>query len=51
MTRTFNIARAPKVMITESKPYSRDAVIEAEIAKMEEMGDELREEIKRRRNR
>ncbi len=38
----------PKVMITESKPFSNDSVIEAEISKMDELGDEMHEEIKRR---
>ena len=36
------------VTITESKPYDRDAVIAAEIAKMEEMGDEMHDEIQKK---
>ncbi|PIR16719.1 MAG: hypothetical protein COV48_09455, partial [Elusimicrobia bacterium CG11_big_fil_rev_8_21_14_0_20_64_6] len=36
------------LMITESKPYSADRVIEEEIAKMEELGDEMHEEIRRK---
>ena len=39
---------AKKVTITESKPYDRDAVIAAEIAKMEEMGDEMHDEIQKK---
>ncbi|MEQ1919459.1 MAG: hypothetical protein ABL955_09680, partial [Elusimicrobiota bacterium] len=48
--RTFTTVRAapPKVMITESKPFTNDSVIEAEISKMDELGDEMHEEIKRR---
>jgi serine protease Do len=39
---------APKhETITESHPYDRDAVIQAEIAKMESMGDEMHKEIQR----
>jgi len=38
-----------KVMITESKPYSVDDVIEAESAKMEELGEEMRREIRLRK--
>jgi hypothetical protein len=34
-----------RVVITESKPYDRDAVIAAEISKMEELGDEMHREI------
>ena len=41
----------PRVMITESKPYSCDTVIEAEIMKMEQQGDEMHEEIKRKTGR
>jgi hypothetical protein len=44
-------AAAPKprpMMIAEGKPYSRDAVLEAEMAKMDELGDEMREEIHKR---
>jgi len=42
-------ARAAKpVQITESKPYDRDDVIAAEIAKMERMGDEMHQEIQRK---
>jgi serine protease Do len=37
-----------KVTITESKPYDRDDVIAAEIAKMEQMGDEMHAEIQRK---
>ena len=46
-----SLSRPPsdKVMITESKPYSMDAVIEAEAAKMEEMGEEMRQEIRLRK--
>jgi serine protease Do len=33
------------VMITESKPYSADSVIEAEISKMEELGSSMHDEI------
>ena len=40
--------RVKPMMITESKPYSCDSVIEAEIAKMEELGDEMHAEIHRR---
>jgi hypothetical protein len=36
------------MMITESKPFSAGSVIEAEISKMEELGDEMHDEIKRR---
>lgn len=43
--------RPKPMMITESKPFSADSVIEAEISKMEELGDEMHEEIKRRSNR
>ena len=39
---------AKKVTITESKPYSREDVIAAEIAKMEQMGDEMHNEIQRK---
>ena len=38
------------MMITESKPFSADSVIEAEISKMEELGNEMHDEINRRRN-
>jgi serine protease Do len=38
--------RAVPVTITESKPYDRDALIQAEIAEMDKMGDEMHEEIK-----
>jgi hypothetical protein len=38
-------------MITESKPFTFDAVIDAEIARMEELGDEMRREIKSRSGR
>jgi hypothetical protein len=31
--------------ITESRPYDRDAVIEAEIREMEDLGEEMRREI------
>lgn len=36
------------VTITESKPYSREAVIAAEIGKMEQMSDEMHEEIQKK---
>jgi serine protease Do len=38
-------APAKHVTITESKPYDRDAVISAEIAKMEDLGNEMHNEI------
>lgn len=44
-------ALAPKpqvMMIAEGKPFSADSVIEAEISKMEDLGAEMHEEIKRR---
>jgi serine protease Do len=45
-------APLPKpMMITESKPFSPEEVIEAEISKMEELGDEMRDEIRRRNKR
>jgi serine protease Do len=45
-------APAPKrETITESKPYDRDAVIAAEIAKMETMGEEMHEEIQKKMHR
>ena len=31
--------------VTESRPYDRDAVIEAQIKGMEELGDEMHQEI------
>ncbi|MDD5301946.1 MAG: serine protease [Elusimicrobia bacterium] len=38
---------APKpMMIAEGKPFSVDGVIEAEISKMEDLGEEMHEEIK-----
>ena len=49
--RTYTVAKAaaaPRVMLTESKPYSRDAVLEAEMAKMDEQGDEMEAEIRAR---
>jgi serine protease Do len=51
--RTFRTVRPspPKVMITESKPYSCDTVIEAEMAKMDQQGDEMHEEIRRKTGR
>jgi serine protease Do len=36
------------VTIGESRPYDRDAVIAAEIAKMEQLGDEMHQEIRRK---
>ena len=36
------------VTITESKPFDRDALIAAEVAKMEELGDEMHQEIQRK---
>lgn len=40
---------APKrVTITESKPYNAEDVIAAEIAKMEELGDEMHQEIQKK---
>ncbi|MBI2789905.1 MAG: trypsin-like peptidase domain-containing protein [Elusimicrobia bacterium] len=39
------------MMITESKPFSPEELIEAEISKMEEMGDEMSREIKSRTKR
>ncbi|MFI5347587.1 MAG: hypothetical protein ACHQ51_14525, partial [Elusimicrobiota bacterium] len=39
---------AAKVTITESKPFSREDVIAAEIAKMERMGDEMHDEIQKK---
>jgi len=36
------------MMITESKPFSRDSLIEAEISKMEDLGQEMRREIESR---
>ncbi|MCM2304209.1 MAG: serine protease [Elusimicrobia bacterium] len=45
-------AQLPKpMMITESKPFSPEEVIEAEINKMEELGDEMSREIKSRAKR
>jgi serine protease Do len=40
------VPAAKYVTITESKPYDRDAVITAEIAKMEDLGREMHEEIR-----
>jgi hypothetical protein len=31
--------------VTESRPYDRDAVIEAQIKEMEDLGDEMHQEI------
>lgn len=44
-------AKSKSMMITESKPFSSEDVIEAEISKMEEMGEEMSNEIKRRSGR
>ena len=41
-------ASPKQVTITESRPYDRDAVIAAEIAKMEELGDEMHQDIQRK---
>jgi len=41
-------SKSKGIVITESKPFSVDSVIEAEISKMEDLGEEMREEIKRR---
>ncbi|MBI2387904.1 MAG: trypsin-like peptidase domain-containing protein [Elusimicrobia bacterium] len=51
--RTYQVATPakPRLMITESKPFSPEELIEAEISKMEEMGDEMRDEIRRRTKR
>jgi serine protease Do len=38
-------AASKPVTITESRPFDRDAMIAAEIAKMEELGDEMQKEI------
>ena len=45
------VAAAPPakhVTITESKPYSREAVIAAEMAKMDQMSDEMHDEIQKK---
>ena len=44
-------AAPAKVMITEGKPFSADSIIEAEAAKMEELGEEMRREIRTRAKR
>ena len=51
--RTFQVAvpAKPRLMITESKPFSPEQLIEAEVSKMEEMGDEMRDEIRQRTKR
>jgi len=51
--RTFTVAKpaAPRVMITESKPFSTQSLIEQEISKMEDLGDEMRDEIRSRSKR
>lgn len=41
----------PRLMITESKPFTAKSVIEEEIGKMEELGDEMRDEIRSRSKR
>ena len=42
---------APRLMITESKPFSAKILLEDEISKMEELGDEMRNEIRSRTKR
>jgi serine protease Do len=42
------VPRPTPVTVSESRPYSREDVIAAEIAKMEQMGDEMHEEIQRK---
>ncbi|MFI5362435.1 MAG: S1C family serine protease, partial [Elusimicrobiota bacterium] len=42
------VPAAAHVTITESKPYDRDAMIRAEMAKMDEMSDDMHNEIQRR---
>lgn len=46
--RTYTVAKpaAPRVMITEGKPFKTESLIEAEISKMEDLGDEMRDEIR-----
>ncbi|MDP3543864.1 MAG: serine protease [Elusimicrobiota bacterium] len=46
--RTVTVAKpaVPRVMITESKPFKTESLIEAEISKMEDLGDEMRDEIR-----
>ncbi|MBI3288914.1 MAG: trypsin-like peptidase domain-containing protein [Elusimicrobia bacterium] len=39
------------VVISEGKPYDRDAVIDAEISQLEDLGEEMRQEIKRKSGR
>ncbi len=39
---------AKPVTITESKPFSREDVIAAEVAKLEQMGDEMHDEIQKK---
>jgi serine protease Do len=46
--RPVAAAAAKHVTITESKPFSREDVIAAEVAKMEEMGDEMHQEIQKK---
>ncbi len=41
-------AATTPMMITEGKPFSCDSLIEAEISKMEDLGDEMHDEIKRK---
>lgn len=46
--RVLTVAKpaAPRVMITEGKPFTAESLIEAEISKMEDLGDEMRDEIR-----
>lgn len=51
--RTFTVAKpaAPRVMITESQPFNTKSLLEQEISKMEDLGDEMRNEIRARTKR
>ncbi len=49
--RTVAEPAAPRLMITESKPFTIKSVLEDEMAKMEELGDEMRDEIRSRSKR
>jgi serine protease Do len=40
---------APRQLVTESKPYDEDELLKAQIAEMEDLESEMREEIRKRR--